>query len=139
MIFTEIMLSHLTDACIPSLSLHQKIVQLRPDGDHIFPQTGRTAHLLLPAQSVLLPLCRKVKTVTERQHKPPPPTFRRQNLIEDRPHLRAGRRPLPGLCESGDDRFVVLHCAQYLQNMGRFKSQYLSCLLKDLSLVLQFL
>ena len=52
--------SHLTDARVPGLPLHQEIVQLRPDRHHILPQAGRAAHLLLPAQAVLLPLCTKI-------------------------------------------------------------------------------
>ena len=77
--------------------------------------------------------------ITERSTQATPPTFRGQNLIENRPHLRAGCWPLPRLGESGDERFVVLHWA-YLQKMcrpeGGFKSQYLVCLLKALSFVL---
>ena len=53
------MLSHLADPRVPGLSLHQEVVQLSLDGQDVLPQAGRAAHLLLPAQSVLLPLCRK--------------------------------------------------------------------------------
>ena len=79
-------------------------------------------------------------SLSRRDHPPPPPpTFRRENLIEDGPHLRAGCWHLPCLCESRDERFVVLHWA-YLQKIcrpkGGFKSQYLACLLTVLSFVL---
>ena len=106
--------SDLTDPRVSGLSVPQESVQLTPDDRHVLPEALAAAHLLLPAESLLLPLW-VMFSPTDQHYSPLPlTTFRRENLIEDSsevfPPASWGCRGLPGhLAERCHIGLVVLH------------------------------